>query len=29
VEQGVFPDMGTPLESARRSRAYLAALGAG
>jgi inosose dehydratase len=29
VEQDVFPDMGTPLDSARRSRAYLAALGAG
>ncbi len=27
VEQDVFPDMGTPFESARRSRAYLAALG--
>ena len=27
VEQDVFPDMGTPLESARRNRAYLASLG--
>jgi len=28
VEQDVFPGMGTPLESARRNRAYLASLGA-
>jgi len=27
VEQDVFPGMGTPLESARRNRAYLAGLG--
>jgi inosose dehydratase len=29
VEQDVFPGMGTPFESARRSRAYLATLGVG
>jgi inosose dehydratase len=29
VEQDVFPDMGTPFESARRNRAQLAAWGAG
>jgi inosose dehydratase len=29
VEQDVFPDTGTPFESARRSRAYLTTLGAG
>lgn len=29
VEQDVFPGMGTPFESARRNRRYLAALGAG
>jgi Sugar phosphate isomerases/epimerases len=27
VEQDVFPNMGTPLESARRNRAFLASLG--
>lgn len=27
VEQDVFPDMGTPLESATRNRAFLASLG--
>ena len=29
VEQDVFPGMGTPLESARRNRAYLRSIGAG